>query len=150
MIKSFKTTLHAHLFTYVKSVHETKNIYNCKQCSASYKSKFHLDQHISRDHLNLKPFKCSICQKLFVSKFRLGLHKTVHHEKNVKDTLFDVWTPLYLRRDFKVKNSKLSFTIVLRHSKRYSGDLVFIHLVVLLCKKALLKEIIQVRCFLIL
>ena len=54
----------------------------------------------------------------------------------------------FLRKEFKII---IYYCIrAFQKLKLYSGDLVFIHLVVLLCKKGLLKEIIQVRYFLIL
>ena len=59
-----------------------KNIYECKLCSALFKSSSHLQRHKAHVHQLLKPFTCNYCRKTFGQKEALKEHiKSVHEGK---------------------------------------------------------------------
>ena len=66
----------------MKTVHETKNTYNCDSCGKDFGRKG-LNRHIQTVHGNLKEFKCDICNKVFGRKSIMKQHKNTIHVPNL-------------------------------------------------------------------
>ena len=53
----------------------------CSKCSASYRAKHELTDHIKSIHKGLKPYNCSICHSKFSYLRNLRYHEKTAHEK---------------------------------------------------------------------
>jgi rubrerythrin len=63
------------------SVHEGKNVFQCKFCNSGFKYKKCLFEHINMVHEENKPFKCNVCWVGFAIEDTLKRHILVVHEE---------------------------------------------------------------------
>ena len=67
---------------------EEKRSFHCDECDKTYIKRWHLNNHIQRDHKHVRDHVCNICGKGFCSKGELDNHVRGIHAK-IKDKICD-------------------------------------------------------------
>ena len=67
-------------YTYLDSVHEGNNPFNCDICNATLHKKHSLKEHAASVHDAKKPFNCKIYSATFIKQRNLKKHSATIHE----------------------------------------------------------------------
>ena len=70
-----------HLQAHISHHHEKKKPFSCGECGMSFGLKWNLKSHVQRVHEGSRPFACSLCSMSFAKKYDLNRHTRLIHEK---------------------------------------------------------------------
>ncbi len=63
----------------VLKTEKPKKLFDCKECTKTYRSKENLIFHIKNFHLKQKPYKCNYCSSLFSHRNGKSYHERKFH-----------------------------------------------------------------------
>ena len=92
-----KSFAHGYLNIHIKKVHQTEKVFQCPQCTKTFKEAKSMFLHISSIHMNNSSknnlFKCNICEKYLSTQTNLKTHMVLTHteeeKKNLKCSICD-------------------------------------------------------------
>ena len=68
------------LLHHIRCVHEKLKLHTCQECSATFLSKAHLQEHENSVHDGIK-YKCEVCNKFISTKSHLRRHMRDMHDE---------------------------------------------------------------------
>ena len=62
--------MRAQLMSHIKTVHDKKRDFKCKECSAAFGTKGELNRHTKIIHNNIRDFVCTICNGAYGTRYQ--------------------------------------------------------------------------------